>query len=246
MSASAASLARFAALLADRSRAAICLALLDDRAWTAGELARVAGISRSTASEHLTILVSAGVCLDEHQGRHRYVRLASSAVAQLIEDLAAAIGEPDRPRSLQSVRAGHHLAVARTCYDHLAGGLGVAFFDALVSSGLIAVDDGLSLTAAGRDWFGDLAGGDALEQHGSRPLLRTCLDFTERRPHLGGALGAVLCRQAFARRWVERGGQGRAVTVTAAGSRALAQLVGRDREPVEDDVRRELAEDHAR
>lgn len=98
------SVARFAGLLADRTRAAMCLALLDGRAWTAGELAQHAGVGRSTATEHLNILVGGGLLAEERQGRHRYVRLANPWVAQLVEDLAAAVGEPGRPRSLRAVR----------------------------------------------------------------------------------------------------------------------------------------------
>lgn len=220
------SLARFAALLADRSRAAMCLALLDGRAWTAGELGRHAGVSRSTASEHLTILVTAGILVEERQGRHRYLRLADAEIAQLVEDLAAAVGRPERPTSLRTVRASHQLAGARTCYDHLAGALGVAIFDALVDTELIRRTDGLTLTAAGRAWFVALAGEDAVAPRGSRPLLRTCLDWTERRSHLGGTLGANLCTALEERRWIRRSHAHRAVTVTPAGAHGLSELLG--------------------
>ena len=189
------SVARFASLLADRSRAAMCVALLDGRAWTAGELARQAGVTAPTASEHLNLLVSAGVLAEERQGRHRYLRLASPDIARLLEDIAITAGRPAATRSLRTVRVAADLAAARTCYDHLAGELGVRLFDALVADNLIGVSDGLVLTAAGRSWFTDLAGADALRPSTSRPLLRTCLDWTERRPHLAGHLGAVLCRQ---------------------------------------------------
>ncbi len=223
---SAESIATFASLLADRSRVAMCLALLDGRAWTAGELARAASIARSTASEHLTILVRAGLLEELRQGRHRYLRLADPEIAQLVEDLAAAVGRPGRPSSLRTVRASRELAAARTCYDHLAGGLGVALYDGLVRNALISEDGGLALTPAGRDWFVDLAGEPALVPRRSRPLLRTCLDFTERRPHLGGALGAVLCSELLRRRWVARARDYRVVTLTAAGRGALCELLG--------------------
>ncbi|HUG84053.1 MAG TPA: metalloregulator ArsR/SmtB family transcription factor, partial [Euzebya sp.] len=198
------SVARFAGVLADRSRTAMCLALLDRRAWTAGELARHVGVARSTASAHLTVLVQAGLLIEERQGRHRYVRLADAEMAQLVEDLAATVGEPRRPTSLRTVRADWHLAMARTCYDHLAGALGVGLFDALVRAQLISVDDGLVLTDSGRAWFIDLAGDAALQPVGGRPLLRTCLDWTERRSHLGGILGAELCHQLVERSWITR------------------------------------------
>ncbi len=167
------SLARFAAVLADRSRAGICLALLDRRAWTAGELARHVGVARSTASEHLNVLVSAGLLAEERQGRHRYLRLADPQTAQLVEDLAAAVGVPGRPASLRAARAAGQLAAARTCYDHLAGVLGVSLFDALVDAELINTRNGLALTCSGRVWFADLAGAGALRPCGTRPLVRT-------------------------------------------------------------------------
>ena len=109
------SVARFAGLLADRSRAAMCLALLDGRAWTAGELASLAGIAAPTATEHLNQLVSAGLLAEERQGRHRYVRLAGPDAARLLEDIAAAAGKPAAARSLRTVRTAADLAVARTC-----------------------------------------------------------------------------------------------------------------------------------
>lgn len=220
------SVAHFASLLADRSRAAMCIALLDGRAWTASELASYAGVARPTASGHLNQLVEAGVLAEERQGRHRYLWLASSQVAQLIEDVAVVAGQAAPPRSLRSVRAAGDLAAARTCYDHLAGALGVQMFDALVDANLVAVADGVALTEAGRSWFTDLAGPQALRQSRSRPLVRVCLDWTERRHHLGGALGAVLYRQFTARGWVSQRPGSRAVRVTPSGEQALGHLLG--------------------
>ena len=220
------SVARFAGLLADRSRAAICLALLDGRAWTAAELATYAGIARPTASEHLNQLVQAGLLAEERRGRHRYVRLASPELAQLIEDVAVAAGQPAPTRSLRTVQAAQDLAAARTCYDHLAGTLGVRLFDAMAANGILAINGGLMLTPAGRSWFADLAGPDALHPAGTRPLVRGCLDWTERRPHLGGALGAVLHSELVRRKWLAPSPGSRAVRPTAAGERALSDLLG--------------------
>lgn len=222
----AGSLSRFAALLADRSRAAICMALLDGRAWTAGELARHAGISRSTASEHLSVLVAGGLLAEERQGRHRYLRLADARAAQLVEDLAAAVGVQERPSSLRTVRAAAQLAAARTCYDHLAGALGVSLFDALVGRGLLDTQDGLALTADGRALFTDLLGDSALTPSGRRPLVRPCLDWTERRSHLGGALAAALLTDLVDRAWLVRSPAHRGVVVTPVGARALAETFG--------------------
>ncbi|MPZ97231.1 MAG: helix-turn-helix domain-containing protein [Propionibacteriales bacterium] len=224
--AEAESMARFAALLADRSRASMCLALLDGRAWTAGELARHAGIGRPTASEHLTQLVDSGLLTEARQGRHRYLRLTGEA-ARLVEELTAFVGAPeDTPSSLRGVRARNHLATARTCYDHLAGRLGVAIFDAMQQRDLLAVADGLTLTPAGRAWFVELGREDALGTR--RPVVRSCLDWTERRPHLAGAAGAALQHELLARSWIERGERKRAIRVTAAGRQGLADLLGID------------------
>ncbi|MBZ6288208.1 winged helix-turn-helix domain-containing protein [Streptomyces olivaceus] len=220
-------LARLAALIADETRAACLLALLDGRAWTAGELARHAGVAASTASEHLGKLVAGGLLAEERQGRHRYVRLADERVAQLVEDLAAqvapeAVGR--RPRTLRAASAGSALARGRTCYDHLAGRLGIALTDALTGRGLLRQDTGFALTDAGLGWFE--AAGIALRPTGRRPLARACLDWTERRPHLAGVAGAALCRHALDTGWCVRIGSGRAVKVTATGERALSGLLG--------------------
>ncbi|MBZ6172876.1 ArsR/SmtB family transcription factor [Streptomyces olivaceus] len=220
-------LARLAALIADETRAACLLALLDGRAWTAGELARHAGVAASTASEHLGKLVAGGLLTEERQGRHRYVRLADERVAQLVEDLAAqvapeAVGR--RPRTLRASSTGSALARGRTCYDHLAGRLGIALTDALTGRGLLRQDTGFALTDAGLGWFE--AAGIALRPTGRRPLARACLDWTERRPHLAGVAGAALCRHALDTGWCVRIGSGRAVKVTEAGERALSELLG--------------------
>lgn len=220
------SVARYAALLADRSRAAMCLALMDGRAWTAGELARAAGIAASTATEHLNLLVGAGLLTEVRQGRHRYVRLAGAEIARLLESLSVAAGRPAPPRSLRTVRAAADLAAGRTCYDHLAGELGVRLYDSLLGHGLVSEADGLALTAAGRSWFTDLAGPEVLRPPRTRPLLRTCIDWTQRRPHLAGALGAVLHSQLEARSWIRHSASSRAVRVTPAGAAALADLLG--------------------
>ena len=217
---SPASIARFAGVLADRSRVAMCLALLDGRAWTAAELARHAGVARSTASEHLTLLVRSGVLAERRQGRARYVELAGPEVAAALEDLGVLAGERERPASLRTVRADARLAEARTCYDHLAGRAGVAAFDALVADGHLATRDGLALTPAGRHWFATVCG--AAEEPARRPVVRACLDWTERRSHLGGVLGAALLRTALDRGWVAPvPGLPRALTVTPEGARAL-------------------------
>ncbi|MGN9813515.1 ArsR/SmtB family transcription factor [Micromonospora sp. BQ11] len=221
-------LARLAALLADDTRARMCLALLDGRAWTAGELARLAGVAPSTASEHLGHLVRGGLLAEERQGRHRYLRLAGPSVAQLIEDLAGHAPPPRTPvGSWRAARADAALAYARTCYDHLAGRLGVLVRDAMLARRLLDDTAGLALTPAGRHWLTALAVPVDLPHNGRRPLVRDCLDWTERRPHLAGTLGAALCRRLFELGWLAPG-TGRAVRLTPAGGPALAAALGVD------------------
>jgi DNA-binding transcriptional ArsR family regulator len=219
-------LARLAGLIADETRASCLLALLDGRAWTASELARHAGVAASTLSEHLGKLVAGGLLVEERQGRHRYVRLADARVAQLVEDLAAQVGPGDvvRPRGLRESSAGAAMARGRTCYDHLAGRLGIAVTDALTARGLLVQDTGFALTDAGVRWFD--AAGIVLDRKGRRPLARACLDWTERRTHLAGVAGAALCRHVLAAGWCVRIGSERAVKVTETGERALQELLG--------------------
>ncbi|MEV4755128.1 winged helix-turn-helix domain-containing protein [Micromonospora sp. NPDC049559] len=218
-------LASWAALLADRTRAAFCLALLDGRAWTVGELARHARVAVSTASEHADRLVAGGLLAQHRQGRHRYLRLADPETAALIEAVTAAAGPRPTPvTSLSAAHRRHALAYARTCYDHLAGTVAVAMTDAMTRRGMLAWDRGLALTADGDAWLAEL--GIAVPAGGRRPVLRSCLDWTERRPHLAGAVGAALCRHAFTAGWIIRVGSGRAVKVTDAGRAALARHLG--------------------
>ncbi|MDQ0797248.1 helix-turn-helix transcriptional regulator [Streptomyces sp. B1I3] len=220
-------LAALAALLADETRASFCLALLDGRAWTAGELARYAGVAPSTASEHLGKLVAGGLLTQERQGRHRYVRLAGARTARLLEELAArVVPGPDetRPRTLRAASLSSALARGRTCYDHLAGRLGITITDAMTTRGLLRQDTGFALTDDGLRWFGAL--GVPLDTGARRPLARDCLDWTERRPHLAGVAGAALCTHALDAGWCERIGSGRAVRTTPEGLRALSDHLG--------------------
>ncbi|MCX5389750.1 helix-turn-helix transcriptional regulator [Streptomyces sp. NBC_00094] len=222
----ASDLAALAALFADESRAAFLLALLDGRAWTAGELARHAGVAPSTASEHLGKLVAGGVLTEERQGRHRYVRLADPGIAHLVEDLAAR-SEPEAPpppRSLRAASAGRAMARGRTCYDHLAGRLGIAITEAMTVRGLLRQDTGFALTDRGVAWFDER--GITLVRKGRRPVARGCLDWTERRPHLAGIAGAALCRHALDAGWCVRIGSERAVRVTPEGESALHATLG--------------------
>ncbi|MBM7495259.1 DNA-binding transcriptional ArsR family regulator [Micromonospora luteifusca] len=218
-------MAELAALLADDTRAGICVALLDGRAWTAGELARRAGVAPSTASDHLTRLVRGGLLVEERQGRHRYLRLAGPSVAQLIEDLAGHAPAPPAPAgSLRAANANGALAYARTCYDHLAGRLGVLMYDALLADGRLDRSGGLALTPDGWAWAAELGVPVHVVRTARRPVVRDCLDWTERRPHLAGALGAALCRCFVDRGWITPGA-GRAVRLTPTGRTALAETL---------------------
>lgn len=199
-------------MLADDSRATMCLALIDGRAWTVGELAQAARIAPSTASEHVRVLVDGGFVRTVKQGRHRYVRLVGVEVAELIERLALHGGyEP--PRGLRASVRARRLAAARTCYDHLAGRLGVSLRDGMLDAGLLSDRDGLAITSAGRAVLAEL--GVELPI-GRRALLRDCLDWTERREHLAGALPAAILARAIEAGWVTRD-RHRAVVVHEEG-----------------------------
>lgn len=208
-------LAAWARMLADATRATVCLALLDGRAWTATELARIAKVSRPTISEHLNLLVDGGLLTELRQGRHRYVKLAGPETAELLEGLAAlAPRRTEVANSLAAVSKRDAFARARTCYDHLAGRLGVALTDAMTERGLLDWSNGVTLTPKGTAWLEDL--GVVVEQRRGRPAVRSCLDVTERRLHLAGAVGAALCGHALRHGWVSHIHGGRALKVTAS------------------------------
>lgn len=210
-----------AALLGDPARARIVQALHDGRALPAGELARRAGVTPSTASEHLGKLVEGKLLAVERTGRHRYFRLAGAEVAHAVEALAA-VAPPSTARSLRQATVGETLAAARTCYDHLAGRLGVALADALLEhEAVVSVADGFELGPRLPEVL-QLLGVDALPRR-RQPAVR-CLDWSERRPHVGGALGAAICTRALEQRWVERLPGSRAVRLTRAGGEAFASL----------------------
>ncbi|MEU4395233.1 winged helix-turn-helix domain-containing protein [Kribbella sp. NPDC023855] len=208
-------LAAWAKLLADSTRATVCLALLDRRAWTATELAKLAGVSRPTISEHLNLLVDGGLLSEVRQGRHRYVELAGPETAELLEGLAALTPRPTQvATSLSAASKRDAFARARTCYDHFAGRLGVALADSMTERGLLDWSEGVTLTTAGSKWLAEL--GVVVEPRRGRPAVRSCLDVTERRPHLAGAVGAALCAHAVRQRWVTRIPGGRALKVTGS------------------------------
>jgi DNA-binding transcriptional ArsR family regulator len=219
-------IARVAGLIGDRARAEVLTALLADRALTATELAGIAGVTKQTISGHLAKLLEAGLVAVESQGRHRYFRLAGRDVAQLLESL---MGVAFRTGSLR-LRPGPRepaLRKARVCYDHLAGELGVSMFEGLIERRVLAGGvESLRVTRAGKAWlvsFGVDADAVAAER---RALCRPCLDWGERRHHLGGALGAALLARLFELRWASRAKDSRVVAFTPRGEAAFRAEVG--------------------
>jgi len=221
-----ADIAPIAALLADPARVAMLWALSDGREVAAGELAEVAGIGAPTASAHLAKLAAAGFVASRAEGRHRHYRLARPELVRALEALAVLAPEA-APRTHRQAKIGRSVRAARTCYDHLAGRLGVALTDALVARGILVLSDGeFTTTEEGADLLTDF-GLDLLTARARRRAFApACLDWSERVPHIAGSLGAALLDQLLSRGWIERLPGSRAVAVTTAGSRGLARTFG--------------------
>lgn len=218
-------LAAVGALLGDPSRAAMLDALMAGRALTAGELARVASVSASTASEHLARLSGGGLVESVKQGRHRYFRLAGPQVGAALEALSHIA--PAKP--VTGMRQSGHakaLGFARTCYDHLAGTCGVAVHDVSFANGwLDATPAGYALTAAGEREFARLGVDLARVRSARRAVARPCLDWTERKPHLAGSLAADLTTRLIDLGWlVRRSRESRSLRLTEAGRAGLEDL----------------------
>lgn len=220
--------AEIAALAGDPGRASMLNGLMDGRALTASELARLAGITAPTASSHLARMIDAGLLQVEKQGRHRYHRLASPAVAQMIESIMRLAAPMTDSKPLRTGPRDAALRAGRTCYDHLAGHLGVSIADALIGDGHLdlGVDAG-EMTPSGIRLF-EKAGIsiEAITAKSNRILCRPCLDWSERRPHLAGAIGAALCSHCFDQGWIRRVEGTRAVSVTPNGQRHLRETLG--------------------
>ena len=237
-------IAAIAAVLADPGRCRILAALGDGRALPASLLASEAGVAASTASEHLARLVGAGLLTVERHGRHRYYRLAGPQVGDLLEALAQVA--PSAPvRSLRDGTRAQALRFARTCYDHLAGRVGVALMDALLERGLLEPDrhldplaSGDRLASPGRAIRYGLteAGAGFMEELGidlgalppRRPAVRYCIDWSEQRPHLAGAVGAALTTRLLDLGWIRRAERSRAVFLTDEGRGGFATVFGVD------------------
>ena len=219
-------LAELAGLIADPGRARILSRLMDGRAQTASELALLAGVTPQTASWHLSRLVQRALLKVERRGPRRLYRLATPLVAQMLEGMmTVAVTGPQASRP--SARIDDQMRRARTCYDHLAGELGVAVTDALRERGYLVLDqDAGELTAAGLAFLGGLGLDLRSPARRQRALSRPCLDWSERLPHLAGRAGASIADLAFQRDWIRRRPQGRSVEITAAGLAAFKNLFG--------------------
>lgn len=231
-------IAEIAALIGDPARANILTALLDGRALTATELAFCAHVSPQTTSGHLGKLTEAGLLQVERQGRHRYYRLASARVAQMLEGIMVVAAETPR-RFVPRVHMDVPLRTARTCYDHLAGRLGVALADSLARDGHVVLsDEGGEVTETGLRFLREF--GLALDElaRRKRVFCRPCLDWSERRPHIAGAVGAGLAACCLELGWVRRNRASRVVTITPAGHEGFARVFGFDLRLAEGGTRR--------
>lgn len=219
-------LAQVAKALADPRRADLTLTLIDGRAWTPTELATHHRWPRSSTTEHLNVLLDAGIISQTRQGKHRYVRLSDPEVAETIERLAA-LSPSSRPadQSLRAHNRNQRLRAARTCYTHLAGQLGVQLRDGLVKIGVVSTANGYALSPAGPGWFDEL--GYPLRTRGAadrRAMVRACLDWTERVDHLGGIVADTLCHALTDLSWITRSNSHRAVTISPTGKTELTRL----------------------
>lgn len=227
--------AAIAALIGDPARANILKALMDGRARTAKELAFAAGVTPQTTSGHLAKLLEGKLLEVANQGRHRYYRLANALVADAIESMMALAGERILPRHRQNRALTGALRQARTCYDHLAGRLGVGIHDCLLARGhILPADSGAHayrLAESGRHLLEDIGIDIAAVARQRRGFARPCLDWSERVPHLAGGLGAAIAGRCFALGWIERQRDSRAVIVTSSGRDGLGRLFGIDMTP---------------
>jgi len=213
-----------AALVGNPARANILMALMDGRALTASELAYVAGVSPQTTSEHLAKLKEANLLSLTKQGRHCYFRLGSPKIAHMLEGIMVVAADgPQRYRPRWN--GDDQLRTARSCYDHIAGRLGVALSDALTRrKHIVLTDDGGMVTRAGEKFLSGF--GITLDnvKHGRRAFCRPCLDWSERRPHLAGALGAAFADRCFELGWIARIRDSRALKISAKGERGFREV----------------------
>ncbi len=204
-------------LICEPARARMLWNLLDGRSYTASELALVAGVSPTAASNHLGKLLQAGLLRADSQGRHRYFSFSKPEVAYVVEamaNLANTAGKNNR----EPVQEHGGIKYCRTCYDHLAGYVGVSMTDAMLRSKIISSNgDAYLVTAKGWSWLEDFGISESMFSGSRRPLTRQCLDWSERRPHLAGHLGAALLESMIGRGWFRKTKFSRELVVTAKG-----------------------------
>jgi len=219
-------MAEIAALVGDPARANILSALMGGQALTAKELAGAAGVSPQTTSGHLGKLAGANLVAGVKQGRHRYFRIARPQVAEMLEAIMAVVAAAP-PRYRPASKVDDALRTARSCYDHFAGKLGVGITEALCVRGHVVLgEEAGEVTDSGNVFLREF-GIDIAAMRGRRRMFcRPCLDWTERRPHLGGVVGAALAQRCLGLRWVEHMHGSRALVITAAGRRGLADMFG--------------------
>jgi DNA-binding transcriptional ArsR family regulator len=219
-------ISRVASLIGERARADILTSLMGGQALTATELASVAGVSKATASVHLAKLAEGGLVAVESQGRHRYFRLADDDVAHLLEGIMGVAYRTGAVR-LRSSPRDPELRKARVCYDHLAGDLGVLAFERFERRRFFRHDGaGMRLTRAGERFYRDLGIDPDAHRTGRRPECRVCLDWSERRHHLAGTMGAALLQRLYALGWARREKGSRVVRFTPSGERAFRDTLG--------------------
>lgn len=229
-------IAEIAALVGEPARATMLSALLDGRALTASELAFAARVTPQTASTHLAKLIEAGLLSVIREGRHRYFRLASPKVVEMLDGIVAVALE-NRPRFRPLSRQARELSEARICYDHLAGRLSVDITDFFTAREYIVVgDEAAEITPAGTRFLTTFGIDLAALGLTRRNFCRLCLDWTERRPHIAGAVGAALTKRCFDLGWTERMSHSRAVIVTALGRHGFRETFGIDSDENENRV----------
>ena len=208
--------ANVASLIGDRVRAILLWSLLDGKAFTATELAISANISRQSVSNHLSKLMGGNLVSVEKQGRHRYFRLADEKIAQVIESMASLI--PDQKLEVKKNVTAPQLAFSRTCYDHLAGKLSIQIVTSLIAQKIIAAKGNFfDVTHFGMDWFEKIGINIADLKKKKRSFAHKCLDWTERKHHIAGALGAAILQKFLEQDWVRKKRNTREIIVTPLG-----------------------------
>jgi DNA-binding transcriptional ArsR family regulator len=217
--------AEIGSLLGDPARVNMMIALLDGRAWTARELADVAGVSPQTASSHLGKLVAAQLVRVDRQGRHRYHRLASSEVARLLEQMHVAGAAVAANRSPRPGPKDEEMRELRSCYDHLAGRIAVELSSRIIEP-TAPVAGEAHVTREGASLLREIGVDVAALKKGRRAVCRACIDWSERRPHVAGAVGAAILDRLKGLGWVKPRVEGRSLILTATGERGLHDVFG--------------------